>query len=392
MFRHFWAFLKRARSVCGDSSKTRVPRTRHRQSEIPMGSTLYLLIFISLTLLMPLSAGKTQVEPAPVQVQWAIDAAPEGGWTVGDPIPLRLSVSYPGGFAVTLPQLAGSWGAFEVRSQENLDPVKDQDGSGIATSLITVTAWAPGVFDLPAIVIPYRDQEGDLGETVAPSRTVSIVSVLAEGETEKAELKPQATLPAPSRVSYYLGTLFVLAIGGVVGWTGYRYLRRRPSAAAGSSLDLNPRLPQEIAYDELERIEALDLPAQGELKLHYSLLADCVRAYVDGRYRVPAMDLTTAELAAALRDRSVVPKHIVLIREFLAQADLVKFAKFHPHVDQAYGAVDVARNIVDLTLARETADPDPPAGAVAGDSTSAHQDSLDPDARTRSKRREPLDC
>jgi hypothetical protein len=356
-----------------------------------MDSILYLLIFIPMTLLMPLSAGQTQAEPAPVQVQWAVGPAPERGWTVGDPIPLRLRVSYPGGYVVTLPQLPVSWGAFEVRSQEHLDPVIDQDGSSIATSLITVTAWAPGVFDLPTVVIPYRDQEGNLDETVAPSQTVSIASVLAEGEMEKAELKPQATLPRPSRLPYYLGTLFVLVIGGAVGWTGYRHLRRRPSAAVEPRLDLDPRLPHEIAYDELERIEALGLPAQGELKMHYSLVADCVRAYVDGRYRVPAMDLTTPELAAALRDRSVPPKHIFLIRDFLAQADLVKFAKFRPHIDQAHGALDAARNIVDLTLATETTDLDPPEGIETGDSKTTHKDGVDQNARTRSSRREPLD-
>jgi hypothetical protein len=356
-----------------------------------MGTILYLLIVISVNLLMPLGAGQTQVEPAPVQVEWAIDAAPEGGWTVGDPIPLRLRVSYPGDIVVTLPQLPADWGPFEIRSQEHLDPVNDQDGSSIATSLITVTAWAPGAFELPAIIIPYRDLEGNLGETVTPSQTISITSVLAEGQTEKAGLKPQATLPAPSRLPYYLGSLFLLAIGGAAGWTGYRYLRRRSSAAAAPSPNLDPRLPHEIAYDELERIKALDLPAQGELKMHYSLVADCVRAYVDGCYRVPAMDLTTRELAAALRERSVAPNHIVLIREFLAQADLVKFAKFRPHIHQAYGAVDAAGNIVDLTIATEMAGPHRPAGTVTGGSKTAHQAGVEQDARTGSSHHESRD-
>ena len=36
--------------------------------------------------------------------------APEGDFTVGDPIPLTLEATYPSGFQVILPSLAGSWG------------------------------------------------------------------------------------------------------------------------------------------------------------------------------------------------------------------------------------------------------------------------------------------
>jgi hypothetical protein len=357
-----------------------------------MGSTiLFLLIFIPSYLTMPLDAGQTQAEPSPVQTQWLIDAPPEGGWTVGDRIPLRLTVTYPRGFVVTLPRLPGTWGPFEVRSQEHLDPVEDPGGTGAASSLITVTPWAPGALELPPVVIPYRDQEGNLHEAVAPTQTVTVASVLVDGETEMAELKPQATLPMPSRLPYFLGSLFLLALGGAAGWTGYRYLRRRPWAVPGPSLALDPRPPHEIAYDELGRIKALDLPARGEFKMHYSLVADCVRAYVDGRYHIPAMDLTTPELAAALRDRSVAPTHVILIREFLAHADLVKFAKFRPHIDQAYGAVDAASQIVDLTMVTETDDPDSTIETEASISKTALGDAVDQDAQARHVHREPLD-
>jgi len=321
-----------------------------------MDSVLFVLIFILVTLAQALVPARAQADPAPVQIEWSIDQAPENGWTVGDRIPLRLSASYPAGFVVMLPRLPNRWGPFEVQAQEMLVPVENRDGTGTAVSQMAVTPWAPGRFETPPVIVQYRDEGGNLHETEAPSLEIAVASVLQEGETEKADLKPQAVLPGPDPRPWVFGSLFFLTLGSVAGWIGYRYLRRRPRAASGRGLVVDLRPAHEIAYSELERIEALDLPAQQDFKTHYFLVADCVRTYVHGRYRIPALDLTTPELAVAMRDQRVERPHVDLIGEFLAQADLVKFAKFRPHVDQAYGTIATARHIVDITTPAEPAD------------------------------------
>ena len=321
-----------------------------------MGTILYILIFIPITIAQALGPGQIQPEPLPVQIQWSIDQSPESDWFVGDHIPLRLSVSYPAGFVVTLPNLPNAWGPFEILAQELLDPIENQDGTHTTLSQMTVTLWAPGQFETPPLIIQYRDEGGNLHETVAPSLSVSVASVLHEGETEKADLKPQAVLQKPDPRPWILSALLFLVLGSVAGRIGYRRIRRRPRAAPQSCSEIDPRPPHEIAYSELERIEAMNLPARKDYKTHYSLIADCVRTYVHGRYSIPAMDLTTQELAAAMRHQRVERLHADLIRELLARADLVKFAKFRPHIDQAYDTVATAKHIVDITTPRQPAD------------------------------------
>jgi hypothetical protein len=92
----------------------------------------------------------------PITASWETDAPPEAGWTVGDPIPLRLRVTYPADFDVTLPELPAQWGPFEVREQTLLDTVQNDSGAVTAVREVKVTLWAPGEYETPPLTIHYR--------------------------------------------------------------------------------------------------------------------------------------------------------------------------------------------------------------------------------------------
>jgi hypothetical protein len=289
-----------------------------------------------------------QIGPEPVIAEWAVSNAPEGGWTVGDRIPLRLSATYPADLEVILPELPEAWGPFEVLEQALLEPVEREDGMVTAARQATVTLWAPGDYQTPPLAVRYRDADDQLHETLVPPLSITVVSVLSEGDTEKRDLKPQASLPRAPLWPWVLGGLLLAALVGVAGWLLLTRLRHRTALATTTApFDLRP--PEEIAYSELDHIAALDLPTQGELKRHYTLVADCMRSYVEGRYHLPALDRTTRELAAAFRQAHVDRGHITLLRDLLAEADLVKFAKARPPIGQARAAIDRARHIVDVT-------------------------------------------
>jgi hypothetical protein len=126
-------------------------------------------------------------------------------------------------------------------------------------------------------------------------------------------------------------------------------LRQRRSAGLEDVEPVDDRFPEEIAYEELERVAALDLPAQGEFKRHYTLVTDCVRNYLEGIYRIPAIDRTTGELMLALRKARLGGEMLPSLRALLEEADLVKFAKLRPSIERARDAVVQARRLVDIT-------------------------------------------
>lgn len=301
-----------------------------------------------------------QTEPRPVHLAWAVGDPPEGGWTVGDRIPLSLRATYPSSLKVILPQWPEAWGAAEVLEQRLTEPIDNGDGTFTAVREMTVTLWTTGDHQMPPLAVHYRDADDELHEIMSPPFSVTLVSVLEEGETEKRALKPQVSLPRPPVWPWLLGGLLLATLVGIAGQALFIRLRRRMASTSAAVHLIDPRPSHEIAYSELDRIAALNLPNQGELKRHYTLVTDCLRTYIRGRYDIPAMDQTTAELLASFHQARVDRGHTRLVHELLVEADLVKFAKFRPRVDQAHAAVTQARHIVDVTkiVEPEIRDPD----------------------------------
>ena len=109
-------------------------------------------------------------------------------------------------------------------------------------------------------------------------------------------------------------TLFVL---GLVVWLFAK--RRRPPVP--------PKLPREIALEELERIS-------GEIETmtpyQFSIrVSDILRKYVTQQYGLPATRQTSIEFLTALAKASpFYPEEKSLLEDFLNRCDLIKFARY----------------------------------------------------------------
>lgn len=106
-------------------------------------------------------------------------------------------------------------------------------------------------------------------------------------------------------------------------------VRRRPKKAApvptGPVIPLHERILAAMHGLEKER-----LWQQGAHKEYQSRLTDLVRAYIEERYNVPALERTTDELLAELKVSALSGDHRNRLANMLRSADLVKFAKFQP--------------------------------------------------------------
>lgn len=313
-----------------------------------MKTRVICLLLCMVCLFTPVLAQEGQISAF-----WEMDIPPEKGWTVGDPIPLRLRVSAPEGTEVQWPELPETWGDFEIREQS---PTTPETTAGRTTSILAVAAvlWAPGDHETPSTSINVQTAGGQTHEVTVQPLTVSIASVLpgdAEaGSVEKRDLKPQATLPRPPLWPWILAALVAIPLLYYAGrWLWRRLPRRHKRATEEVAAPVDDRFPEEIAYALLDQIAAQELPAKGEFKQHYSLLTDCVRVYLEGLYAIPALDRTTYELTGALRRLRLEGDVFKLLRDLLEEADLVKFARFIPLAPQAYDALAQARHFVDIT-------------------------------------------
>jgi len=147
--------------------------------------------------------------------------------------------------------------------------------------------------------------------------------------------------PPPRTWPAWLGLGLAGAAGaGVIAW---RYARRpRPG----------PVLPAELwALRELDVIEALGLPESGQSERYHTLLSSLVRQYLEMRFQMQAPRQTTQEfLASARQSPYLAGPQQVLLREFLQQCDIAKFARANLSAEDCRTAARLAR-----TFIRETA-------------------------------------
>jgi hypothetical protein len=102
-----------------------------------------------------------------------------------------------------------------------------------------------------------------------------------------------------------------------------------------------------------------------------SLVSDVVRVYLEERFELRAPERTTEEfLEEAKRSPRLTQPQKEMLQEFLAQCDLVKFARHEPSQEQLQALLDAALRLID-----ETAPVAAP--ATAPDSTAP----TDPEAR-----------
>ncbi|MBV7339658.1 hypothetical protein KFU94_67885 [Chloroflexi bacterium TSY] len=276
--------------------------------------------------------------------------------TIGDVISLTLQVDHPAGYRVLpLPVDAEHWGAIEIRDQSVVtvvDQAGEEDdktviGSEMSTQQIDVTFWSTGAVRVPLLPVTVADTEGNLVEVATEPLTLTVMSVLIDGDDALRDLKPQATLPLPLRWPWVVAGLLVLGVLASLFWWLLRRRRGRTVKQIAQPLPaLETRRAHEIALHELARIEKLNLPTEMRFKDHYTLTTDVLRRYLEDAYQISALEQTTEEIRQAIKPLSFAQREKSRLLNMLEEADFVKFAEVVPEQDEAQQLPDMVRQIV----------------------------------------------
>ncbi|PHS52837.1 MAG: hypothetical protein COB01_06525 [Lutibacter sp.] len=98
--------------------------------------------------------------------------------------------------------------------------------------------------------------------------------------------------------------------------------------------------PIQEALQRLKELDEKHLLQQNKIKIYYSELTDIVRTYIEKDINIPALESTTNELIETINDFNessnlgISKETIQQLNEVLQSADLVKFAKSKPIVDE----------------------------------------------------------
>ena len=88
--------------------------------------------------------------------------------------------------------------------------------------------------------------------------------------------------------------------------------------------------PYEVAIKGLNDLKQQNLCSTGQEKEYYTTLTDILRVYLQDRFAINAVEMTTTQITAALNVNPETKSHKQMIRQILEVADFVKFAKVRP--------------------------------------------------------------
>jgi hypothetical protein len=227
------------------------------------------------------------------------------------------------------------------------------DGADILKRRITLLPEEMGNASIDSIRIRYTLGDED---QVLETDPISFTIVSFTGKPSESVMFEDKLQPESLQLDYS-GLWLVLIIFGIVIVVGVCvfllvvYLKRR-------SLSETPEevIPAHInALKKLDELEAEELAEKGEIGEFHRRLSLILREYIENRFDIRAPEQTTEEFMLEMSTtRKISDEHKALLKDYLTQCDLIKFAKFRPPIDYHKEAMNRARTFIETTAEEES--------------------------------------
>ena len=229
--------------------------------------------------------------------------------------------------AVIFPELQlDSLGKIEIVESLNIDTLKNR-----LVKKYKLTSFDSGRYVIPNQPIFIWNQPYYTDSIAIDVATVAVDTTKQKMYTIKAiKSEPYTFDDFKSYLWWILGILLLL---GAILYFVFRKKKTPEEIEAGIP-------PYELALKKLKELDDKQLWQKNKIKKYYVELTGIVRTYIERELNIPALESTTNELIETITDfnssssLNIPEKTIIKLRELLQEADLVKFAKYKPLVNE----------------------------------------------------------
>jgi hypothetical protein len=266
--------------------------------------------------------------------------------TVGDRVTLTVSVEHPTGAVVEWPDSL-ALDPFEVLDA-NVLPSRSEESGGVSAISLSLAAFELGELEIPSFEVVVVRTDGER-EVLATDRfAIEVVSV---GTDETGDIRDiRGPLGIAVSILWLLLAAILVLIPALLAYLLYRRFRPGSDTSTSGTRGPPPRPAHELALEALLALEASPLLERGEVKEYHIRASEILRTYVERRFRVDALEMTTFEVVRALDAAGVDASFRDGLRSFLDQCDLVKFAKARPDARSSAAVVQLGRRLVEDTI------------------------------------------
>ncbi len=251
--------------------------------------------------------------------------------SIGDQVTLSVEVDKDVMQVVMFPEIdtERAGGIIEIVESSEVDTLASEGRRMQIAKRYTITSFNAGSFRVSDYPVLYLDK--NIVDTLYSPDTLLLRVSSFEIDTATMtihDIRPIKNIP----VMFgewggwaALGLVGLLLCGAII-WVIVRLVKHKPVFGK-----VKPAIPPHIkAINELNELQHQKLWQNGRHKQYYTRLTEILREYLDGRYGVSAMEMTTDEILAAIKELSIDARQIAVLTELLQTADFVKFAKHTP--------------------------------------------------------------
>ncbi len=249
---------------------------------------------------------------------------------IGGQLVLSLSVTHPAKQQINWPAIPDTFALFELVQQATGDTViNSKDNTVTGSRHYKITSFDSGYHVIPPFEFLFTTG-GETGFQKAATEPILIHVISVPVDTTKSirDIKGPVLIPFTWRdaVPYVLGLLAVALIIFLI----YYFRNKIKSPIHVPVIQVPKRPAHEIALEALKHLAEAKLWQQGNYKGYYTALSDIIRMYIQNRWSVAAMEMTTDEI---VRLQIISGQDAVIydqLKKMLQLSDYVKFAKLIP--------------------------------------------------------------
>lgn len=217
-------------------------------------------------------------------------------------------------------------------------------------SSLLITSFDEGEYELPAIMVGRLSKDGILDTLVFDPIRVEVKTMPVDTATfVPHDIKGQVRYPLtveeviPWLVAFWIVAVLVIVTVCLV------MMRKRKDDPAYVRQD-----PAHIvALRKLDTFRGNKMWAPEKQKAFYSGVTDALREYISSRYGISALEMTTAEIFADMKNSDVPKELLAEVKELFERADFVKFAKYVASDDDNASVLPLAVRFVTETYQTE---------------------------------------
>lgn len=267
---------------------------------------------------------------------------------IGSPVNIQLRLSQPKSLKIDWPDI-DSIGQFEVLSKGKIDTLNtDEKGILLRSQILTVTAYDSGHLTVPSFDFKYKvDSSENFKEVTTDPLQINVLLVPVDTTKEIRDIRP--VVEVPYDWTFIFIVIISILILAFICFRIYKWWKKKQLLIIPKAAPVILRPAHEIALEALQQLEEGKYWQQGNIKFYYSTLTDIIRHYIELRWGVNAMELTSDEILANGFVSMLEPEQKEKLSYLLRLSDLVKFAKSQPLSYESEQSMQTAEQFVKVT-------------------------------------------